>query len=253
MLPAKIPTDYTQHPSLSSQVQSSPALIFLLPVLWQCYGSSSLYMNTYIWFLHSPTLFLHRLVPHRLQVQNVLGNLSPSLILSTDQVLQWNDQLITWVFHSSTDIPLNTLPVFSKAIKLNISFQNSVRQWFETLTGKPLKPKYNINAAGYGSLCFKQPRKMGRSDGTHSMSNEGGGKITAKAVWISVPCIFNYFWVLTKNLRLQQDHTHLSSLKLSDYLNIVYWDPYARSSNQNCWWQEAQEATLIVPPKATML
>lgn len=61
---------------------------------------------------------------------------------------------------------------------------------------------------------------MGRSDGTHSMNNEGGGKITIKAEWISVPCIFSYFWVQTKNLRLQEDHTHLSGLKLLDHLSI---------------------------------
>lgn len=34
---------------------------------------------------------------------------------------------------------------------------------------------------------------MGRSDGTHSMNNEGGGKINIKAEWISVPWIFSYF------------------------------------------------------------
>lgn len=47
---------------------------------------------------------------------------------------------------------------------------------------------------------------MGRNDGTHSVNNEGGA---IKAEWISVPYIFRYFWVLTKNLTLQQDHTHL--------------------------------------------
>lgn len=74
--------------------------------------------DIYIWFLHSPTLLLHRLVPN--QVQNVLSKLSPNFILGTDQVLQCNDQLITWVFHLSTDTPFNTLPVPSKTIKLSI-------------------------------------------------------------------------------------------------------------------------------------
>lgn len=61
---------------------------------------------------------------------------------------------------------------------------------------------------------------MGRSDGTHSMNSEGGGKITIKAEWISVPCIFSYFRALTKNLRLQEDHTHPSGLKLLDHIPV---------------------------------
>lgn len=52
------------------------------------------------------------------------------------------------------------------------------------------------------------------------MNNEGGWKITIKAEWISIPCIFSYFWAQTKNLRLQQDHTHLSSLKLLAHISI---------------------------------
>lgn len=144
------PQPFFSNSKLSSPYLPAPSVVAVLWVKFPLYEQSL----TYIWFLHSPTPFLHRLVPHRLQAQNVLSNLSPNLLLGTDQVLQWNDQLITWVLHLSTDIPLNTLPVSSKAIKLNISFQNSVRQWFETLTGRPLQPKYNINVAGYGSLCF---------------------------------------------------------------------------------------------------
>lgn len=52
-------------------------------------------------------------------------------------------------------------------------------------------------------------------------------------------CIFSCIWVSTKNFRLQQDCTYLSSL-----------ERYSRSSNQNCWWRQAQEAILTLPPKS---
>lgn len=50
---------------------------------------------------------------------------------------------------------------------------------------------------------------------------------------------FSYILVSTKNFRLQQGHTYLSSLK---------W--CSRSSNQPCWWWQAQEAILTLSPQS---
>lgn len=91
MLPAKIPTDYTQHPSLSSQIQSSPALIFLLPVLWQCYGSSSLYMNSH-WHIY--LIFT--------QSNPVSPQTCPTLTSSTECIKQPKSQFTTWHWPSPT-------------------------------------------------------------------------------------------------------------------------------------------------------
>lgn len=109
------------HPTLQFQLFFS-SLKLPSPSCSQCCGTvmgqvPSIWTITdiQIWFLHSPTLFLHRLVPNQPQVQNVLSNLSPNFILGTDWVLQWNDELITWCF-------------ISALISLSILYQLPVRQ-----------------------------------------------------------------------------------------------------------------------------